>query len=165
MDYSALLYSVLPPSFVILTIIFAYLTKEDQDLQRRATNLCTARTLQPEMGALLAQVAKSSVALKNNITLMSSGFLSLVIVFHKWPGNLRYVAALAVIIPFIILWRWTSSISSIDLDKITAELVERRKRKPGKPAFHNYTYGQLFTYLNISLNVFLIIMIVTGQLL
>jgi uncharacterized membrane protein len=165
MDYAELCCSITPPSFAILTIIFAYLTKEDQDLQRRATSLVSVRALPPAMSPLLTQVAKSSVALKNNITSMTSSLLSLIIVLHKWPGNLRYRAAVVVIILFIMFWRWTSNISSLPLDQITSEPVQRRKRKPGKPAFHNYTYGQLFTYLNIGLNSFLIIVIVAGQLL
>ena len=116
------------------------------------------------MESFLSAVAKSSASLKNHVATMASAFLSFLIALSKWPDPWRYMMALIVGIIFLLIFRsWTWNIFSLELDEISRDRVPKKKRHPGDPAFHPYTYSQMFTRRHIMFNVVLMVLILIGQ--
>lgn len=159
-----ILYSVIPPVYALLSAVFS--KGEDWFFEKQATRFCRDKNLDLRMVDAFSLIAKSSVALRNYIISLFSGLLSIIIAFHRWPEKLRYFGVLLVIASFLIFFnRWIWRIFSLEPYEIAEKKVPKRKPKFGEFAFHNYIYAELFTRQQICFNIFLIIIILIGQLL
>jgi hypothetical protein len=161
-DYIGLSYALMPPIFALLTIAFS--SAESDYFVQQATDL--SRTMnRPFYQTLFTDIAKSASALKNHIVTLISFFLSLLIIFHKWPDPWRYIITDISVVVFLLIFRtWTWRIFSLPLNGISGTSPRKKQRHADDSPFHDYTYAEYFTRLHIIFNIALCIIILTGYL-
>jgi hypothetical protein len=145
-DYSSLVYSLVPIGFALLISA----PGEDGYFDKQAKALCVEKKFDASIQPYMAATAKSAVALHNQFETMTSGLLTLVLAFNVWPTGLRYIAVVILVIAYLACFRtWIWRIFSLDLYEITTSRPQKKGTR-----FATHTFAQLFKVQQFVFNIF-----------
>jgi hypothetical protein len=162
-NWDTLAAGLIAPAFALISILVG--AGESFYIRKQADRLCKDKGIDSALAPYFAIVAESAVVLRNLVTCIVSGLLSIVVAFKTWPESYRFFGVLIVICAFLLFFRgWFWQVLSLDLYQIVSEKVRRRKARSGS-LFRSYTYAQLYRREQIAFNVALIVVIVVGWLL
>ncbi len=154
--------SIIPPAFAILTALCSS-TSQSAYFEKAILNVMAKENIEHNYFDLLKNIAVSSVTIVSFITTIFSCFLSLIIIFLKFPRGYSLACGALIILAIIIVFqRWIWEIFSLNLNEISGTHPKKKNATSGNRAFNKFTYTQLFNRRQYYFNLLIIVIIAAG---